>query len=147
MYYYEHTDFPNIYQHVYWGRFANDIKKYDITSKIIHARNWFILHYKIISYKSCPDNLCGLRQELRLDHTETYEDELGRIVYIYSMNDLRDVIGFTNIPSMYALDQQTGVRIIETRKSKRKMIQYIKSKVPDDIIPIIKSYLGKGHYM
>tara|TARA_R110002167_G_scaffold341742_1_gene550244 strand:- start:59 stop:418 length:360 start_codon:yes stop_codon:yes gene_type:complete len=118
-----------------------------IKPEIVHARNWFVLHYKIVCKKKCPNKLLDVRRELGLDHTESYEDVHGRIVYIYSMYDKRDICGFNTIPCMYALDQRTGILFLETNKSKKKMIEHIKSKVPDDIIPIIKSYLGKGYYL
>jgi hypothetical protein len=138
------TNYESIYKNVYWGTFIASRNK-DITiPSIIHARNWFILKYKIVKNKDCLQKYRELRRDLDLDHTEYYEDIHGRFIYIYSMHrSYPQVDGFTTIYSMYAQDQKTGIKIFETTKSKKKLYKKIMKQIPDDIVNIINSYLSK----
>jgi hypothetical protein len=133
----ELTKHAKIYKKSYWGNFVEHEYK-----SIISARNWFILKYKIVSYKKCPTQLINLRRELDLDHTETYEDIQGRIIYLYSMYKKRNIPNFTTIYSMYARGQRTAIQIFETTKSKKMMIKKIKERLPDELNNIIKNYLN-----
>lgn len=138
------TNYNSIYKNVYWGTFIASRNTQITISSIIHARNWFILKYKIVKNKKCLQKYSQLRRELDLDHTEYYEDEMGRFIYVYSMNYLcHHPDGFTPIYSMYAKDQKTAIKIFETTKSKKKLYKKIMERIPDDIVNIINSYLSK----
>lgn len=139
--YAELTRYNNIYKEVYWGWSTSSI--HGPSNAILHARNWFVLKYKIVKSKPCPMKQHTIRNELHLDHTETYEDIHGRLIFIYSMYDKRPIPDFTPIYSMYDSDQRTAIRIYETRKSKNKMLKQIASRLPDDLNKIIAEYLGK----
>jgi len=141
MKYAELTNYDKIYKDVYWGAFTVSSSLDLPKISIIHARNWFIQKYKIISVKDCPTKLINMRRELNLDHTECYEDAHGRLIYLYSMYDKHQVPHFTTINSMYSSNQRTAIQIFETTKSKNKMIKNIKSRLPDELNKIIKDYL------
>jgi hypothetical protein len=141
VYYAERTNYNHIYNKSYWGSHASI---HGPENAILHARNWFVLKYKIVCYKQCPVKQHTLRNELHLDHTETYEDIHGRLIFLYSMYDKRPISDFTPIYSMYAEDQRTAIRIYETRKSVNKMKRYIASRLPDELNKIISEYVGKN---
>jgi hypothetical protein len=138
------TNYNSIYKNVYWGHFKI-LTNEDITiPSIIHARNWFILKYKIVKNKKCLQKYGEMRRELDLDHTEYYEDALGRFIYVYSMHHSYPLAkDFTPIYSMYAPDQTTAIKIFETTKSKNKLYKKIIEHIPDDVVNIINSYLPK----
>ena len=131
------TKYHSIYGKTYWGGHKGFAKQ-----PIIHARNWFVLKYKIVSWKEHPVKVSYLRNKLHLDHTECYEDIHGRLIYLYSMYDKRNVPDFTPIYCMYNLDQRTAICIFETTKSKNKMMTKIASHLPFELNRIIITYLG-----
>jgi hypothetical protein len=138
------TNYESIYQNVYWGTFIASRNQQITIPSIIHARNWFILKYKVVKNKKCLQKYSQLRRELDLDHTEYYEDALGRFIYVYSMHHSYPLArDFTRIYSMYAPDQTTAIKIFETTKSKNKLYKKITARIPDDVVNIINSYLPK----
>ena len=138
------TNYNSIYKTTYWGYFGVINNKKITVPSIIHARNWFILKYKIVKNKSCLRKYSEMRRDLDLDHVECYEDELGRFIYVYSMHYSYPIVdGFIPIYSMYAPDQTTAIKIFETTKSKKKLYKKIIEQIPDDIVNIINSYLSK----
>ncbi len=132
------TKYNKIYKNTYWGKHRGIVSK-----SIIHARNWFVLKYKIVKYKKCPEKYSYMRQDLDLDHTETYEDIQGRLIYLYSMWEDCGRVKFNQIHNMYAKDQYSAIRIFETTKSIKLMIKKIKNKLPDELNNIIITYLNK----
>lgn len=138
------TNYNSIFKETYWGTFIASRNPKIIFPPIIHARNWFILKYKIVKNKKCLQKYDEMRRELRLDHTEYYEDALGRFIYVYSMHHSYPLAkDFTRIYSMYAPDQTTAIKIFETTKSKNKLYKKITGRFPDDVVNIINSYLPK----
>jgi len=135
--YFEETKYPSIYKKSYWGYFKGKPDQ-----SIIQARNHFITKYKIVRYndKNCKYRLRTVNGNADLlRHQEFYEDIYGRIIHIYSEYNKTHEL-FKQIKPMYALNQNTGVRIIETTKSKKLLMKEIFQKIPDDIVSIIKQY-------
>jgi hypothetical protein len=130
------TAHSTIYKHTYWGNF-NDTK--DTINKIlIKNRNEFIHKYKIKSY-SKPCKICYTGY---LDHKEYYTDNFGRQIIIFSQHPSRDYDNtFTLIKPLYELDQITGIKIIETLKSKRLLKKTIYDKLPTDISLFIQTFI------
>ena len=121
MRYADNTNYPEIYKHTYWGRFTTDNA---IITPIEQARNLFIQQYRIVKYKECPNKYLEMRRKFSLRHTEYYEDEAGRFIYLYSMHKSIPLVDvFMPIDSMYAEDQTTAIQIFETIKSKKNEIQ------------------------
>lgn len=141
----ELTKFNSIYKKTYWGNFDKHINNEEIANKqIIAARDWFILKHKIVKCVACPRKYSDFRHKLNLDHTEYYEDNLGRFIYLYSITSiLVQPKDFTIIHSMYSEDQTTGIKIFETAKSKKQLYKKIKERIPDDVVKIVNSYLLK----
>jgi hypothetical protein len=131
------TKYNNIYKNTYWGKHSGIVSK-----SIIHARNWFVLKYKIVSYKKCPEKYSYMRQDLDLDHTETYEDIQGRLIYLYSMWEDYGRVKFNQIYSMYERNQYSAIQIFETTKSIKLMIKKIKERLPDELNKIIRNFLN-----
>ena len=112
------TNYNSIFKHTYWGKFSIERNPQITVSSIIQARNDFIPNYNIVKHKKCLQKYSKMRQELNLDHTEYYEDDKGRYIYVYSMHHSYPLAeGFTKIDSMYATDQTTAIKIFETTKS------------------------------
>jgi hypothetical protein len=82
-----------------------------------------------------------------MDHQEFYEDNWGRMVQVYSEYP-RTHYGifprFTPMKPIYALDQESGYRIVETLKSKHLLDKKVFHKLPDELVKYIKEYLIKG---
>ena len=112
------TNYNSIYKHTYWGNFSILRNEQITIPSIIQARNDFILNYKIVKNRKCLQKYGQMRGDLHLDHTEFYEDDKGRFIYVYSMHHSYPLSeGFTIINSMYAPDQITAIKIFETAKS------------------------------
>jgi hypothetical protein len=142
MQYYEKTAYPKIFKYSYWGAFkATDDRP---NPDIIENRNAFVKDLQIVSrWKSGGRN----KHRTEMDHQEFYEDKLGRMVQVYSEYP-RTHYGifpmFIPMKPIYALDQESGYRIIETRKSKNILEKKVFHKLPDELVKYIKGYLIKG---
>ena len=118
------TNYNSIYKKTYWGNFTTLGNERITVPAIIQARNDFILNYKIVKNKKCLQKYGRMRSDLHLDHTEFYEDDEGRYIYVYSMHHSYPLVeGFTKINSMYAPDQTTAIKIFETTKSLKLKIK------------------------
>jgi hypothetical protein len=145
--YQDKTLYPHIYSHVYWGAFKAD--EHHPEPSIIEARNKFITTHQIIKkYKNSCDIESRYRNgtsNINLDHQECYEDKLGRIVHIYSQHPANGIHkDFKLIRRMYSPSQITGLRIIETTKSKKQLFNRLLqklNKLPDEIVVSIQQYL------
>jgi len=132
------TKYEAIYKDSYWGSHRT---YHDAPPKtIIDTRNQFIEKYQIVKRIDPSYDVWKLNDNL--DHQEFYEDVHGRIVHIYSQHHAHSA--FKTIPSMYAPNQITGLKLIETRKSRKLLMKTIFDKLPDDIGTIIKEYIKKS---
>jgi hypothetical protein len=128
------TAHSTIYKHSYWGSFYHT--KDTINKILIKNRNEFIHKYKIKSYSKPFKTLYDL------DHKEYYTDNFGRQIIIFSQHPSRDYDNtFTLIKPLYNLDQITGIKIIETLKSKRLLKKTIYDKLPTDISLFIQTFI------
>jgi hypothetical protein len=144
MLYYEKTAYPKIFKYSYWGSF-NAIK--DKPDKgTVENRNAFVKDLQIVSHWKSGGVIQKHRTEM--DHQEFYEDKWGRMVQVYSeyprTHYMRFIPQFTPMKPIYALDQESGYRIVETRKSKNILEKKVFHKLPDELVKYIKGYLIKG---
>lgn len=141
MRYYEQTKYPNIYKYTYWGNFSAKGDKPD--KGTVENRNTFIEAHQIVAYKRLSPTQSN-KYKTEADHQESYEDKLGRIVQVYSEHHSKKYPMYKPMKPIYALDQNSGFRKIETRKSKTLLMKQIFRNIPDDVAKYIKTYLKRG---
>jgi hypothetical protein len=138
MRYNETTKYPNIYKHSYGGNF--DVVADKPVKEVIRNRNAFIDDHRIVAYKRLTKSQYH-KYKIEADHQENYEDELGRIVQVYSDHHSKKYPIYKPMKPIYALDQVSGFRKIETRKSKNILMKQVFQKIPDDVVKYIHKYL------
>jgi len=126
-YYYSLTNYPNIYNGTYWGRFDNHNDR--LESSIIENRNNFINDFnikKVISSK-IPQYIrkqIENQDNLDLDHREYYKNNDNKYVVIispYMKNDDYKKInkfilnGYERIYNLYSPDALTFYKELITR--------------------------------
>jgi len=120
---YEITNHPKIFKHTYWGKFET-YPGYPLP-EIVSNRNDFIREQCIVKQKDPHANFYHIMREGNysqlMDHSESYEDDMGRLVHVYSKhpNGLVPIPHYVRIKPIYATDQHTMMRKYETAKSKR----------------------------
>ena len=120
---YELTKYQKIFKDTYWGTFETYVG-YPLP-EIVSNRNAFIQTHNIVAQKKPHAAFYRIMREGNytqlMDHCESYEDDKGRLVHVYSKhpNGLVPVPFYERIPPIYALDQHTMIRKYETAKSKR----------------------------
>ena len=145
-YYSDRTKYPKLFKQCYWGMFtaADPVRPeraQEPDKAIVAARNRFVEEYKIVAYPKM--NLDSVRlDQLKLDHQEFWEDDQGRIVHLFSHHPTLGVPPeFRVIYSLYSQSQVTGLRIVETLRSKRKLLKAVFKKVPDEVALIINLFI------
>ncbi len=112
-YYYEMTEYPKIFENVYWGVFKYDIIFSDL--QIFTNRNNFVTDYNI---KKDQKKLEGFRKvafdmrryftDVYFDHMECYKTNDGKLILIVSIhlgsltNSKMESLGFEHIYSLYS---------------------------------------------
>lgn len=139
MRYYEMTKYPRIYKHSYWGSF--DAKSDKPDEGTVENRNAFIENHHIVTYKRLTHSQ-SYKNKTDADHQEAYEDKWGRIVQVYSQYETKPHPLYKTMKPIYALDQVSGYRKIETRKSKSILMKQVFRNIPDndDVVKYIKSF-------
>ena len=137
MRYYETTNYPNIYKNSYWGNF--DVEADRPEKEVIQNRNAFIENHQIVVHKRLTMTQYD-KYRTEADHQETYEDKLGRIVQVYSEHNSKKYPIYKPMKPIYALDQVSGYRKIETRKSKNILMKKVFHNIPDDVVKYIKKF-------
>ena len=120
-YYYNLTNYPNLFKHCYWGNHV-PIDNHP-SPEIVAARNRFVEEYKIVAWHNHTVRVRMPQNGMQFNHQEFWEDDQGRIVHIFSHNYKEMPSNFVKISSLYTGGTVTGLRIVETLKSKRKAKQ------------------------
>ena len=147
---YEATDYPKIYKNVPWG--GHTI--YDtrpLCDEILKNRNDFIKEHGIVAQKDASGSFhynkiaTKNRYTQLMDHEESYEDAIGRIIYVYSKhpNSIKPIPLYRQIKPIYRTEQNTMMRKYETPKSTRLLMKTIYKSLPDDVVGIINSFIKK----
>ena len=142
MNYYEFTRNPNIFKDTNWGS-HEEYKPANLPSdEIVKNRNGFIEQHNIVCVKKFPK----ATDKRNVDHSETYEDEWGWIVHVYSQHPMcwrEQLPMYKTIKPIYALNLDSKMRKYETAKSKKILMNDILRDIPDDVAKIINSFLKK----
>ena len=151
-YYYQTTDYPNIYKNAYWGthqicRLTNgQILRPE--ADIIQNRNDFIKRFEIVKYKRPTPRQWDIQEEkngrTRIDHREYYEDIHKRTIYVCSQYDPFPM--YRQMKPIYSPSQWSGYQIVETTQSKKLLIQKIFSKLPTDVSAYILTFMKPIKY-
>jgi len=161
------TEYPEIYKRSYWG--GHTPSKYDDRTEIIQNRNAFARKFQLVPRKEISYTFQE-KYRYYADHQEIYEDKWGRVIQLYSQHYLcgeaKDdrryrgqrienceyydarwkkktippFIPFKPTPPMYAPDQVSGYRIIETPRSKNILLKMIFQNIPEDVVKYIRSF-------
>lgn len=146
----EATDYPKIYKNVYWGNHTTSVK-HPISSVVLKNRNDFIKEHGIVAQKNASGsfhyNKIATKNHYTqlMDHKESYEDAIGRIVYVYSRHpsSIKPIPLYRQIKPIYATDQHTMMCKYETPKSTRLLMKTIYKSLPDDVVGIINTFIKK----
>jgi hypothetical protein len=141
MKYYELTEYPHIFKYCYWGNFSATfgIKPDKGT---VENRNAFIKEHQIVSHRRFTSTEYR-KNKTEADHQEIYEDKLGRIIQVYSEHYSKKYPMYKPMKPIYALDQQSGYRKIETRKSKNILMKQVFHNIPDEVVKYINTFIKK----
>jgi len=148
---YEVTDYPKIYKGVYWGNHTM-YEGRPLCAEILKNRNDFIKEHGIVAQKDASGSFHYNKIETKnfytqlMDHEESYEDALGRIVYVYSKhpNGIKPIPLYRQIKPIYATEQHTMMRKYETPKSTRLLMKAVYKALPDDVVGLISSFIKKS---
>ena len=124
MKYYEATDFPTIYETVYWGNFKITENR-DIT-EIVKNRNKFITDFNIKTTKfknvilmRYIHHIINHNKDRRYDHLEEYKTHDDKYVLVNSPYDKTDKMkeiltndGWIEIYNLYSQEAMTFIKIL-----------------------------------
>ena len=126
------TDYPTLYENVYWGMFKKSIEYVNIYEN----RNAFVSDFDINADKKCGKVLKSIIQELRtqnrrlFDHMEGYVTNHGSYIIIFSPYELSEEqhtfisdYGFNEMYNMYNERTKTFFMEITDVRRFRKILQ------------------------
>ena len=166
MAYYQLTKYPDIYCSSYWG--GHTPNKFDPKTEIIQNRNSFARKFQLVPRGNISSSVQE-KHRYNADHQEMYEDKWGRLIQVCSQHSSREAVDdrmyrgqrivnceymdyrwktktippfipFKPTPPLYNLEQSSFYRIIETPKSKKKLLQMIFRNIPEDVVKYIRTF-------
>ena len=126
-YYYEFTDYPDIYCNTYWGNFSLRRREKYLKTKfktlIVYNRNRFIKEYNIVKCKTPRRNLIDeILNDNYTDHNEYYQDKDGNYIHLFSTHpydDMEIYKDYTIIYPLYHEYQTTFIKYLPRLKPKK----------------------------
>lgn len=140
MRYYKKTAYPEIYKSSNWGN-RNDIY-IECDKSIYDNRNAFIKNHGIVKYRRMTYK--ESRSNPTVDHDESYEDIWGRLIQVYSCYSKIPNPHYIPMKPMFGLDQISGYRKVETRKSKTILMKQVFDKIPEEVVKYIQTFIRRS---
>ena len=141
--FYTYTEFPEIYKKCYWGHCSREDGP---GQSVVDARNAFIRRHRIKGWYSLSTAKYR-KKDWVYDHQEFYEDNLGRIIHIYSQDLVCGVDPtFERIAPMYwpSPSYFTAMKTMETRRSTTRLMKTIYNRFLEEISDLIQAFVGQS---
>ena len=125
--FYERTNYPGIFQDVYWGNFSGAGEP-----EVIRNRNLFVKHQDIKAVSKKVIHVSNRDGLLRFDHNELYKTNLGAYVFITSPYAVSDGntnalinAGLSPYINLYS-ERSNAMTFIGKFKTLRKLNEFLK---------------------